>query len=328
MPCRTYAASCKTQSQLTALERDALAGTARNLAKEVQTGDVQTLRANTIPAVASDFSGISSSVDTLKPLVQQATITIDSVYELDATSEVAGSPRTDFFCGTPLIVFNFTDLPPGMYAVAIVHATGVPQPQQISLILSQTPDHRWMLAGFFTKPMIEGGHDGLWYWVNARKYAQRNQNWNAWFYYRTAAYLLDPVDFLFSPNMEKLQKEQGQVHVDLPSNNPVPLNANGTTFQLTSVDVTVALGAFDLEVHYTPDATQAAQLRDPPAARKQVVDVMLGLLAAHPELREGFHGFWVHADEGNNSVFSLELPMDQIVPTAQPVAANSIPVAH
>jgi hypothetical protein len=75
---------------------------------EVQSGDVEALRANTIPAVAADFSGIAGSVDSLKPLVQQAAITVDSLYALDASTDPVGAARTDFYCGTPVVVLNFT----------------------------------------------------------------------------------------------------------------------------------------------------------------------------------------------------------------------------
>ena len=329
LPLTAKAASCKTQSQMTAAERDALSSAARTMIGEVQKGDAQALRANTIPAVAADFGGISGSVDTLKPLVQQASITIDSLYELDAPADSAGAARTDFYCGTPVVVLNFTDLPPGKYALAILHATGVPQPQQISLILSETADHRWMLGGFFSRPMIEVGHDGLWYWVSARKYALMNMNWNAWFYYRVAAYLLNPVEFLSSPNLEKLRHEVDRVHPNnLPGTAPLVLDAHGTAFQVTAIDTTTIFGALDLEVHYTPDPVQTAQLRDPPGARRQVTEVMTALLALHPELHDAFHGIWVQADKGSASVFSLELPMDQIVPGTQPPATTTSSIAQ
>jgi len=283
------------------------------------------MKTNTIPAVAADFSGIASSVEGLKPLVQKATVTVFDLYALDASTEAPNTPRTDFYCGTPVVVLNFTDLPPGSYALAILHATGVPQPQQISLILSKTADRKWMLAGLFSKPMTEAGHDGLWYWVSARKYAQKSMNWSAWFYYRTAANLLNPVPFLSSSNLDKLQHEEDKVHPEnLPGTNPLTLDAKGSSFKVTAVDITSELGALDLDVHYTPDATQAAKLRDPPSARQQVIDVMTGLLALHPDLHEAFHGIWVHADQGDASIFSLELPMDQITGT-QPTAMNLSP---
>jgi hypothetical protein len=317
LPLNARAATCKTQSQMTATQRDALSNEARILVADVQTGDVQALRTNTIPAVAADFSGIAASADTLKPFVRQATVTVNSLFVLDATAEPAGSPRTDFFCGSPVVVMNFNDLPPGMYALAIVHATGVPQPQQITLIMAQSADHRWMLGGFYYKPMMEAGHDGLWYWVAGRKYAQKNMNLDAWFYLKTAAYYLQPVDFLSSPNLDKLRHEEDQVKPNsLPGARPLILNWSGSAFEVTSIDTTAELGAFDLEVQYTPDNLQAAQLRDPPTARKQVTQVMMALLALHPELHDAFHGIWVHANQGSNSLFSLELPMDQVVPAA------------
>ena len=140
-----------------------------------------------------------NSVEHLEPQVRTASITVDEIYVLDASNNQAGAPQTDFYCGSPVVVFNIPNLPPGMYALAILHATGVPQPQQISVILSATPDGRWLLAGMFEKPMTAAGHDGLWYWVSARNYAEAKSDWDAWFYYRMASNLLDPLDFLSSP---------------------------------------------------------------------------------------------------------------------------------
>jgi hypothetical protein len=329
LPLTAKAASCKTQSQMTTAERDTLSSAARALVGEVQSGDVQSLRANTIPAVAADFGGIAESVGSLKPLLQRAAITVDSLYELDATTESQAAARTDFYCGSPVVVLNFTDLPAGTYALAILHATGVPKPQQISLILSETADHRWMLGGFFSRQMLEAGHDGLWYWESARSYAQRNMNWDAWLYYRVAAYVLNPLEFLSSPNLEKLQHEADRVHPgNLPGTKPLMLSARGSAFQVTTIDTTALFGPLDLEVRYTPDTAQTAQLHDPPNARKQVTEVMMALLALHPELQDAFHGIWVQADQGSTTIFSLELPMDQISPEKQAPAINSSSIAQ
>ena len=317
------ASTCKTESQSTPMERDGLSNAVRGLVRAVQSGDVQSLQSNTIPAVAADFAGIAQSAQALKPLIQQATITVNSLYFLDASMEQAGNPRTDFYCGTPVVVMNFNGLPPGTYALALVHASGVPQPQQISLVLAKSAS-RWMLAGFFAKPMLDGGHSGLWYWGSARSFAQKKMNWDAWFYYKMAAGLLQPVDFLTSANLQKLQRETDQVRPDsLPGAKPLLLSANGSTYQVTGIDSTSALGALDLEVNYNASPVQASQLRDPPAARKQVLDVMTALLALHPELHAGFHGIWVHANQGQASLFSLELPMEQIAALPAPGTTSS-----
>ncbi|MGA8041497.1 MAG: VWA domain-containing protein [Terracidiphilus sp.] len=324
LPLSAKAASCTAQAQMTIEQRDALSSAARTMIGEVQSGDVQALRANTIPAVAADFSGIADSIRTLKPLVQQAVITVDSLYALNASIDSLGAARTDFYCGKPVVALNFTDLPPGSYALAILHTTGVPQPQQISLILSETAQHRWMLAGFFSRPIMQAGHDGLWYWQSARNYALRSMNWNAWLYYRTAAYLLDPVEFLSSPNLEKLQHEEDRVHPEtLPDIKPLLLDVQGAAFKVTAIGTTATFGALDIEVHYTPDAAQTAQLRDPSAARRQVTDLMTALLALRPELREAFHGLWVQAEGESATLYSLELPISLLVPGTELSATSS-----
>lgn len=316
-----HGATCLTQAQLPPQQRDALVSQARSFMALVQSGDVASLRARTLPAIASDFDAIASSVTSLRPQVENATITIDEVYSLDASKDQPGSPRTQFFCGSPIVVLTFNGIPPGDYALAIAHATGVPNPQQISIILAATPANQWQLAGFYSKPMIEADHDGLWYWTSARKYAQEHGNLTAWLYYSVAENLLSPLDFLSSPNLEKLQQEwQKSRPPSLSANGAMTLNANGVTFNVTNFGITTEFGGLDLDLHYAPDPTQAGQLRTPVIARQQVTELMIALLAQHPELRQAFHGIWAHADQGQSNLYALELPMSQIAPgpSAQP----------
>ncbi len=318
------AASCLTQSQMTSQQRDTLANEARAMIAMVQGGDIASLRAKTLPAIASDFDGIASSVTSLKPMVQNATITLDEVYSLDASKDQPGAERTQFFCGSPIVVLTFNGIPPAMYALAILHATGVPKPQQISIILAGAAGNQWQLAGFYAKPMVEADHDGLWYWVSARKYAQTKSDWAAWLYYRVAEDLLSPTDFLSSPNLQKLQQEADQARPgDLPGKTPLTLTAQGSTFDLTAIDTTTEFGGLDLDIHYTPSVAEVAQLQTPSTARTQVTSLMAALVQQHPELKQAFHGIWAHADQGNGSLFALELPMDQISPGPQPQAANA-----
>jgi len=285
---------------------------------QVQSGNIAAIRASTLPAVAAEFNGIQQSVQYLQPIVQPAAITIDNLYLLDASSEPPNQLRTDFYCGSPVVGFDFNGIPPGTYGLAIVHATGVKQPQQIVLILARTQESRWLLAGFFDKPMVLAGHDGTWYWATARRYAQSNAGWTASIYYRIASNLLDPVDFLASPNLEKLRHEADQVHTTLPAAaSPLNVNAGGATYRVTSIDTTTEFGPLDLDVHYVPDASQTAELRYPVIARKQVMDLMTALLTMHPELAAAFHGMWLHADQGNVSLFALELPMSASAATGR-----------
>ena len=77
-----------------------------------------------------------------------------------------------------------------------------------------------------------------------------------------------------------------------------------------------------------PDPVQQAELRVPVIARKQVSDLMAGLLVAHPELERAFHGMWLHADQGGASLFALELPMPASTQGAQPVVTGVFPAVR
>lgn len=313
-----YGDSCMTQGQMTATQRDDLSHAAKMLVSDIQNGDLAGLRNDTLPAVAADFTGIANSANTLKPEIAQAELTVDALYAFDASAPATGAQATgnQFFCtpsgATMTVVLNFNGLPAGKYGLAIVHATGVQKPQQISLILGQDAG-QWKLGGLFSKPMMLAGQNGVWYWSHAREYAQRKQDWAAYFYYQIASFLVEPADFLSSPNVDKLRREAGAVKPqNLPADQPVTVYVDGMPFQVTHVDTSADLGPLDFVVHYNPNPQEAAELRDPVQARKQVVDLMSGLLAMHPGLREAFHGLWVYADSGNATLFALELPMTQI----------------
>lgn len=311
------AVNCTTQSQMSEAQRTALEQTTRTLAANIQSGNTNAVREQTIAAVASQFGGIANSIQAIDASIQKAAITVDTLYLLDAT-DLKGPEETQFFCGiagSPLTVeITIPNLPPGKYAFALVHATGVPNPQQLSLVLANDPagSTSWKLAGFFTKPMTLAGHDGLWFWRGARAMAAKKQMWGAWFYYQTAQLLLDPVDFLTSPNLQKLQRETEQARPDtLPGVEPMRIMFNGQTLNVTDVHVGEFAGKMDLIVAY-----EGAPTQDPVAARAQVTAVMRTLLQQHPELRDAFHGLWVHASAPNRpDWFALELPMDQIEPT-------------
>ena len=329
-PClpAAHAASCTTQSQMTPVLRDSLVNAAHSILADVQAAGLDNLRANTLPAVAANFNGVVRSVDYLKPLIQFAAITVDEVYVLDASGAPA-APQTDFYCGSPVVVFHFTNLPPGAYALVFLHATGVPNPQQVSLILSRTAEGRWLLAGFYDKPMIAAAHDGLWYWSSARRYAQAGERWDAVLYYGMASDLLDPVSFLSSPNLQKLQQETDQTRpANFPGAEPMTLTVNGESFTIASIKASNLSNWLDLDVQYTPSPADAAQLQDQQAARQQAVSIMSALLALHPELQSAFHGIWVHAQQGDASLYALELPMAAIASAPRPAASESIPFSH
>ena len=156
--------------------------------------------------------------------------------------------------------------------------------------------------------------------AQARDYAAKKQLWDAWFYYQTAQYLLDPVDFISSPNLQKLQREAEQARpANLPGSDPLHLSSGTQTFDIVSLHTGELSNQLDLVVTYNATPGQ-----DPVAARAQVTAVMRALLQQHPELLTAFHGLWVYAaTPGNQSPFALELPMGQIQNSVPPPGQHS-----
>ena len=307
------AVSCSTQGQLTEAQRNELVQPAKALAALAQAGDVAGLKAQTIASVAERFDSIAAAVESAAPLIQRAAIEVDALYLLDSTDLKATVDETQFFCGganTHEVVLSIPQIPPGKYALVVLHASGVPQPQSITLLLTQDPanGNQWKLAGSFLHGLTSAGHDGVWYWTQAREYARRKQNWNAYFYYQTAAYLLNPVYFLSSPNLDKLLREQAAIAPSgLPGTQPMVLSTNGQTFSITELHTDSSLGGLDLVINYT-----ATDTSDPVATRSRNVELLKAMLARHPELRDAFHGLWAYANAPDQRPFANELPMDQI----------------
>jgi hypothetical protein len=309
-PGRIFAVSCTTQAQMNEAQRTALVQTANTLAAAVQKGNIAAVQALTIPKVKAQFDGIASTIEQTAPLLAGSTVTIDALYGLDASDLKASAEDTAFFCGLPSspvhVDITIPQLPQGQYALTLVHATGVKQPQQLAFLLQKNGD--WQLAGFFVKPLLVAGHDSLWYWTRARALNQKGQKWNAYFYYSTAKYLSTPVDLLTSPNLDKLNQETTSSRPDgLPGEQPMKLTANGKTYPVSDLHTDGSLGGLDLVIRYT-----ASDASDPVTARAQNLEVMKAILAAHPEVRDGFHGLWVFAEAPNQRPFGNELPMSDI----------------
>src|SRR3984957_16062684 len=267
-PVRMFAVSCTTQAQMTEAERAALIQSAHTLASAVQSGNASAVQALTIAKVKSQFDPIANTIEQTSPLLAGATITIDALYGLDASDLKTAAEDTVFFCGvanSPLHVdFTIPQLPQGQYALTLVHATGVKQPQQMAFLLQKNGD--WQPAGLFVKPLLVAGHDSVWYWTKARAYNQKNQKWNAYFYYTTAAYLASPADFMTSANLDKLNQETANSRPDgLPGAQPMVVTAGSKTYSVNDLHTDGSLGGLDLVIRYA-----GTDVGDPVATRAQI----------------------------------------------------------
>jgi hypothetical protein len=336
------AETCTTQSGMAEPERNALADAAHTIALDVLANNAPDLRANSVAELQKDFGALQYMVAVTSPKLAGAAATVDQVYLLDATAlkrNADGSaPDAQFFCSlnrsTMEADFVIPSLPPGKYGFAIVNLAGPPgssqpAPWRLSLLLRQESG-KWLLAGFYPKPMTAAGHDGLWYWTQARQFSKDKQPWNAWLYYQAAAMLLRPADFVLSSHLDKLRTEAAAaappalsegISVDAPL---VVKGADGAEYHFIGLTVDDSLNqpALDIAAHLradpppapeaNTDAKPGAKAPAPIDPHKRNTDAMSALLTAYPELRKPFHGVQIYAETPGQPPLSTELPMAEI----------------
>ncbi len=309
-PLAGRAATCTPQAELGPLDRDALTAVTARLATAVTAQDFSALQAALLPEEADQWNGIRAAVEQSAPLVRGGQFLIRNLYLLDSSSQTAPAD-TQFFCsnasGTLTVTISMSALPPGRYAVVLADATGSQLAAQLGLILAwDTPATAWKLAGLSVRPGVFDGHDGVWYWARGRQLA-RPDPWSAWFSFDAARYLLLPVDFLSSPNLDKLHREQGLISPSPLSALPLSLPDGDRTWKIEAVGLDPLLHEPDLGVVYA-----STGVTDPAALRTEATAVLSAFLKAQPGLRANFHGLWAYAEKDGKRTPVMELPMKQI----------------
>ncbi len=313
---------CTTQSQMQAADRDALAARAKELAAMVQDGNVAGLQAALVPEYAKDFGGLGNLVEGIVPKLKGGAIVVEQVYLLDASSikrNADGSlPEAEFYCSlnkSPAEVdFSIPGLDAGKYAFVITEVENATSPWRLSFLLKQVQG-KWAMGGFYPTAMWAAGHDGLWYWRQARTMAANNQHWNAWLYYQQAEDLLLPARFIQSTHLQKLKSEQTavappQLSEGVSAQSPLVVkSADGQEFHFIGLGVDDSLGKEKIDV---AARLKVDQIGDVAAASKRNAAAMSALVAAYPELRTAFHGVWIFAEAPGQNPFATEEPMSDI----------------
>ncbi len=304
------AVNCTTQAGLQPADREALLTASNAIAGAVATQNFDLLQSSLLPAVTGDWEGIRSIAQSAKPLLQGGTLAWGDAYLLDAT-DLKAPADTQFFCtnadSAATMTINLRNLPPGRYALLIGDYPGAPLAAQRARIVGADAG-KWKLGGLFAREGALDGHDGVWYWSRARVLATKKALWSTWFSYDAARWLLLPVDFLSSPHLEKLNREQTQVGSNPADAMPLTVSGDaGKAWKITALRLDTTLHTADLGLTY-----ESSGITDPLAARTEAIAVMSALLKQHPELRENFHGLWAYAEKDGKQSFAIEQAMAQI----------------
>jgi hypothetical protein len=307
-----FGATCTTQAALSPADRNALIGAGVHITTAVAQQDYASLQSQLLPSISSQWEGIRNEVEQGAPLLKGGQPQLENIYLLDASTQTA-TADTQFFCsnqsGTLTVTITLPTLPPGKYALLLATTSGATLGGQIGAIVvwdTTGAVPAWKLGGLSVRQGVVGGHDGVWYWSHARAQAASGATWSAFYSYELARYLLLPVNYLSSPNMEKLLREQSELRGQ-PGPFPLMLQDGTRTWKIEGIRVDTVLREADLNVTY-----ESLGIGDAAAARTEATAVMSAVLKAHPELREGFHGVWASAEQNGKVTPVIELPMAQI----------------
>jgi len=305
-----HAATCTSQAELSAQDRNSLTTSAGQLLANVIAQNEPALQGALLPSEASAWDSIRGAVEDAAPLLKGGQAQLRSLYLLDATS-MAGPADSQFFCsnsnGSLTVTITLRSLPPGRYGLVLADAVGSAQAAQLGLMLAwDSGAGAWKLAGFFVRQGAFDGHDGVWYWAHGRELAKADP-WAAWYSYEAARYLLLPVDFVSSPNLERLLQEQSQIQGSPQSGLPLSLSSGDRTWKVETVTLDASLHEPDLGVAY-----DSSGVTDPAAMRTEAVSVLSAFLKARPGVRANFHGLWAYAMRDGKRTPVMELPMGQI----------------
>ncbi|MGA2903544.1 MAG: hypothetical protein ABSD98_06925 [Candidatus Korobacteraceae bacterium] len=302
---------CSSGAELDAATKSAIDGAARQYLDMSKNGDVAGLKANSIPQITGDFSAIEQAVVTNKPYLADGPSTIAGTYLLDASAAKAPLPRAEFYCGIfnspDRLAFFIPNLPPGRYAIAIQRVSGKDS-ITLTLVLENV-GAAWKLAGYYPRLDEIGGHDGQWYLTQAREFKAKGQSHNAWFYYLTAWDVTAPVNFMSTPQLDKIADEmQSSRPADLPSEaSPLSLSANGKTFKITELVAVPVDNNLDLRVVY-----QNANAADSGLAFQDNTAVIKAIMTKYPELRDGFSSIIARAVDSSGHEYGSLLPVKDV----------------
>ena len=197
---------------------------------------------------------------------------------------------------------------------------------------------KWLIAGFYPKALAMAGHDGLWYWTQARTYAQNKQPWDAWLFYGAAQTLLKPTDFVLSTHSDKLRNEASgatppPLSDGISPNTPLVIKAAGAApaspVPAKGVAGTAPAQASSTDFRFTaltvadpnsPESTApmlsvhvgAEPLQDPTAARQRNLDAARSLLNAYPELRKPFDRIAITTDAPGQPPLTTIVPLSEV----------------
>ena len=308
------AQTCQTSAELDDATRAAITTAGQRYFGMAARGDAASLRQNSIPSLASDFSGIEATLKDHQQDLAGSQGTVKSLFLLDASS--ATDPHEEFYCGVfgkngqtaNSAAFYLDNLPPAKYSVVLLDATSPKGRTMFSEVLQQTGTE-WKLGGLYVKSAQIAGHDSDWFLSRAREFKAKGQLHNAWFYFLEGRSLASPLSFMSTLQSDRLYDEsQTMQPTDMPTGGKtIDLPTPTATYKLTAVFPEAVGNDLDLIVKY-----QSANAANTNQAYADNVAVMKALVTKYPEIREAFAGVVARGVDATGRDYGTLLAMKDI----------------
>ena len=308
--------TCFTADDMDAPTHAALQSAANRYFDMVARGDAASLKQNSIPSVANDFSAIESTIKDSQPDLAGSHAVVRPSFQLKAEG-TAPLPRAEFLCGifdangqtATSAEFIIPNLPPGNYAIVILDVRTQKNLYTLSLVLQQV-ETGWKVGGFFLRPAQIAGHDSKWFLDRARALKAKGQIHSAWLYFLEGRDLAVAVPFMYTQLTDKLYDEaQTLKPPDFPADGTTAdLTApTGKTYKLIDIFPFASGQDLDLVVKY-----QTASVSDISQTFQENIAVMKALLLKFPELRDSFDGVVARGVEPSGKDYGALMPMKDI----------------
>ncbi len=304
-------AGCAASAEMDAATRAALERAAQSYFQMAARGDLVGLRLNAAAALASDFAPVEAAVRANHAAWAAAqTPQVRAEYLLEPEGATP-QERAEFYCGvwaTPgFTLFVLNNLAPGRYAMVTLEAQSGANLYRLSLVLAER-ERTWKLAGFYPRLANIAGHDGAWFWEQARAYKSRKQFRNSWFYYLTARELLLLVPFMSNQQLEQMSSElAGLPPQGLPGEKPVDFLAGGKVFRVAQVYVVPDDDGLQLVLqHQVADASESGP------TNAQNLALIQGWVSTYPEYREAFTAVVARASDASGHDYGSRVMMKDI----------------
>lgn len=311
-----FSQTCVTADDMDAPTRAALTSAANRYFDMVARGDAASLKQNSIPSVANDFSAIEQTIKDNQADLAGSHATVRSSFQLKAEG-TAPLPQAEFLCGifdangqtANSAEFIIPNLPPGNYAIAILDVTAPKTTYTLSFVLQQDGTD-WKVGGFFLRPAQIGGHDSKWFLDRASALKSQGQTHTAWLYFLEGRDLAAPVPFMYTQLTDRLYDQaQTMKPPDFPADgSTADLTApTGKTYKLIAIFPVASGEGMDLVVKY-----QTASVADLTQTFQENIAVMKALLLKFPELRDSFDGVVARGVEPSGRDYGSLMPMKDI----------------